>query len=134
MATEQLVEGAGGDGRPLIDDRHAIAHVLGLFEQVGVQEHGGSPLAKPANDLAHVVASDGVEGAGGLVEHHQRGVAEQRHAEPEPLLHSLREGADAVIASLEQTDGLQGPAPLLLPRRLGQRAGAGSGGGAPPGR
>ena len=89
MAPEQLVEAAGGDRRALVDDRHAIAHVLGLFEQMGVQEHGGSPLAQAADDLAHVVASDGVERARGLVEHDQRGVAEQRHAEPEPLLHAL---------------------------------------------
>ena len=134
VAAEQLVERAGGDGRPLVDDRHAIAHVLGLLEQVGVQEHGRPPLAKPANDLAHVVASDGVERAGGLVEHHQRGVAEQRHGEPEPLLHSLREGADPVIAALEQTDGLQGRCAPPPPTPPWAARGVGNGGGAPPWR
>ena len=131
VVAEQLVEAAGGDGRPLVDDRHAIADVLGLFEQVRVEEHGRPPLAQPADDLAHVVAPDRVERARGLVEHHQRGIAEQRHAEPEPLLHALGEGAHPVVASLEQPDGLQRPARLLLPRRLGQRRAAGNAGGAP---
>jgi hypothetical protein len=34
VATEQLVEAAGGDRLPLVDDRDAIANVLGLGEQV----------------------------------------------------------------------------------------------------
>ena len=89
MASEQFVEAPGGHGRPFVDDRDAVAHVLGLFEEVCVQEYGGAALAQPANDLAHVVTSDGIERAGGLVEHDERGVPEQRHAEPEPLLHSL---------------------------------------------
>jgi hypothetical protein len=89
VASEQFVEAPGGHGRPLVDDRDAIAHVLGLFEEVCVQEHAGPALAQPANDLADVVTSYGVERAGGLVEDDERRVPEQRHAEPEPLLHSL---------------------------------------------
>ena len=86
-----------------------------------VQEHAGASLAEAANDLAHVVTSDGVERARGLVEDDQRRVSEQRDAEPESLLHPLREGADPVVASLQQIDCLEGAALFLAPRCFGQR-------------
>src|SRR5690348_8301333 len=89
VSSEQLVEAAGGDTRPLVDDCDAIADVLCLLEQVGVEEHCAAALAQSTNDLAHVVTSDRVQRARGLVEHHQCGVAEQRDPEPEPLLHAL---------------------------------------------
>src|ERR1019366_4770784 len=50
VASEQFVEAPGGHGCPFVDDRDAVAYVLGLFEEVGVQEHAGPALAQAAND------------------------------------------------------------------------------------
>ena len=134
VAAEQFGEAPGGHGAPVVDHRDAVAHVLGLLEQVGVEEHGRPPLAQTADDLPHVVAPDGIERARGLVEHDQRGVAEQRHAEPEPLLHSLGERADAVgrLARADRRSPERGALPP--PRSPWAARAAGSAGAAPRGR
>src|SRR5947199_395395 len=95
VAAQQLVERPLGDDLPAIDDRDAIADLLDLGEQVRIEEHGDAAVTQATDDLADVVAPDRIEGARRLVEEHELGVAKQRDAETEPLLHALRDRADA---------------------------------------
>ena len=54
-----------------------------------------APRSRAARTIAADVGpADRVERRGRFVEEDQLGLAEQRHAEPEPLLHALREAAD----------------------------------------
>jgi hypothetical protein len=80
------------------------------------KKHGRTARARIANDSAHVGAADGIERGGRLVEDQQFGLADQRHAEPEPLLHALRERADLVALAPGQPDDLEHARDLGLAR------------------
>src|SRR6266545_617441 len=98
VAAEQLVEGALRDDLSTIDDRHPVADLLDLAQQVRVEEDGRAALAKSANDLANVMPADRIERARRLIEDDEVRRAEERDAESEPLLHPLRERAHAAGA------------------------------------
>src|SRR5215469_13414640 len=116
----QLAERPGRDRPALADDRHPVADVLGLRQQVGVEEHRGAAVAQLPDDRPDVVPADRVQGAGRLVEHHELGLAEQRHAQPQPLLHALGERADPVVTPPGQADGPQRVVHRAGPARPGQ--------------
>ena len=97
---QQVDQRAGGDDAAVVDDRDPVAQPLDLAQQVRVQEHRRSPLARLADDRPHVVAADRVERGGGLVEDHERGVAQERRREPEALLHALGEAAGPVAGAV----------------------------------
>src|SRR6266849_6658696 len=80
-----------------------------------VQETDRSLFAKRADDLAHVVASHRIERARWLVQEYDCGIVEQRDAESEPLLHSLREGAHATGATVSEADRRENAIDLLCP-------------------
>ena len=77
--------------RPWCEDDHAVAHPLDLGQQVRVEDHRGAAVAGRADDRPHVGPTDRVERRRRLVEEDEVRLAEQRDAEPEPLLHALRE-------------------------------------------
>ncbi len=114
---EDLLEVARGDRPPLVDHGHPVADVFGLLEQVRVQEDGRPPGAHAPNDVAHLVAANGVERAGRLVEDDQLRLPEQGHPESEPLLHPLRERPHLLVAPLGQPDRGQRPGGRGLPVR-----------------
>src|SRR5439155_1048140 len=87
-----------------VDDRHAVADLLDLGEEVRVEEHGRPELAQPADDLAHVVAAHRIECARWLFEQHERGPPDERDAEAEALLHPLRVGPDAARRAVRLAD------------------------------
>src|SRR5207245_102177 len=67
-AAEQLIHSPRRDHPAVVDDGDAIAHLLDLAEEVGVEEHRGAPFGELANDLADVVPSNGIERGCRLVE------------------------------------------------------------------
>ena len=67
-----------------------------------------APRSRAARTMAaDVDPADRVERRRRLVEQDELGVAEQRDAEPEPLLHPLREAADRVVGSIGQADAVE---------------------------
>ena len=80
----------------MVDDRHAVADLLDLAQQVRVEEHRGTPSRGASHDAPNVDAADGVEGRGRLIEDDERRLAEQGDAQPESLLHALGEAPDEV--------------------------------------
>ena len=61
-----------------------------------------------ADDRADVVSPDRIQRRRGLVEDHEVRCAEERDAQPETLLHALREGSDDVLGAVGQADELEG--------------------------
>src|SRR5260221_5086768 len=116
----QLAERPGGYRPALAYDRHPVADVLGFRQQMGVEEDRGPAVAQLADDRPYLMPSDRVQGAGRLVEHDELGLAEQRHAQPQPLLHALGERANLVVAPVGQTDDLQRVVHRAGPARPGQ--------------
>ena len=88
---DDLVERPRRDDPAVVEDDHAVAHPLDLGQQVRVEDHRGATVTRGAHDRPDVGATDGIERRCRLVEQDEVGVAEQRDAEPEPLLHPLRE-------------------------------------------
>src|SRR5438477_1777775 len=119
--SEELCEIALRHDLAAIDDRDSVAHLLHLAQEVRVQEHDRSFLAKSPNDLADIVAADGIERARRPVEQHDCRIVEQRHAEAEPLLHALGEGADAARAAIGEPDRRQDAVDLRRPLRARDR-------------
>src|SRR6266849_125644 len=70
VGAQQLVERAVSDDLAAVDDDHAVADLFDLGQEMRVEEHGDAALAQRADDLAHVVAADGVERARGLIQQH----------------------------------------------------------------
>src|SRR5438270_2790795 len=61
-AAEQLVHGPRSDDAAVVHHGDAVANLLHLAQQVGVEEDRGAARRKAANDLANVVASNRVQG------------------------------------------------------------------------
>src|SRR5437867_7173172 len=97
---EHVVELAAGDDPAVVDDRHAVADLLDLAQQVRVEEHRGTPSRGASHDAPNVDAADGVEGRGRLIEDDERRLAEQGDAQPESLLHALGEAPDEVAGPI----------------------------------
>src|SRR5712691_12938509 len=116
VTAEKLVEGALRDHAAAIDDGDPVTDLLHLAEEVRVEENGRAAVAQPTNDLAHVVPADRIERARRLVEDDEVGRAEERDAETEPLLHSLRERADAARSAVGEPDDRERVLDLALPR------------------
>ena len=112
LLAQELGQRAGGDHASLVDDRDAVAQPLHLAQEVRVEEDGRAPVAGLADDRADVVAAHGVQRGRGLVEDHQRRVAEERRREPQALLHPLGEAAGPVAVPPGQPDQRQHPVHL----------------------
>ena len=87
-----------GDDDSSVDHGHPVADPFHFGQQMAVEEDGHAPPAQMQEHVAHVEAPQGVEGAGGLVEEDQLGVAHQRLGQAEPLLHALGVLAYAAVA------------------------------------
>ena len=107
MRPGEVLRPALGDEQPAVDDRDAVADLLDLAEQVGVEEHGDAAAAQLDEQPADGPAPGRVEGARGLVEQQQRRLPDERLRDPEPLLHALRHRLDAAVARLGQADELE---------------------------
>ena len=101
----------------MVDHRDAVAYLLHLAQQVRVEKHRCPACGQPADDLAHVVPANRVEGGCRLVQEHELRLSHQRGAEAQPLLHSLGECADPIVGPLAQSNRLERGSDLVLPAR-----------------
>ena len=88
-----------------IDD--PVADPLDLGQQVRVEDDRRAPVARRADDRPDVRPAERVERRRRLVEEHELRVPEQRDAQPEPLLHALREAAHRVVGTIGQADPVE---------------------------
>ena len=97
---EHVVDSTGQHQPAAVDDRHTVARLLDLAEEVARHEHGAPLGTEPREQLADLADAGRVETVDGLVEHEQRGVLQQRRGEAEPLAHAERVLADVVVGPL----------------------------------
>src|ERR1035441_3349611 len=102
-----LARRADGDDAAFVDDGHAVAEFLRLFDVVGGEEDGALLTAQVQHEFVDFEAGLGVEAGGGLVEkEHLRGV-EQGQRQSKPLLLSAGEFAVLRVALLPELQALQ---------------------------
>ena len=106
-ALAQLGKSALVDDPALADDRHPVAELFHLGEQVAGEQDGDPLAGEPANEQAHVAHPRRIETGGRLVQKQQPRRAQQRGGDPEPLLHPVRVAADPVVAPVAQLDQLE---------------------------
>jgi hypothetical protein len=87
-----------------VEDHDPVADALDLGQQMRVQDHGRSPIARRTDDRADVGATDRIERRRRLVQEDQLRLAEERDAETEPLLHALREVVDGIVGAVGEAD------------------------------
>ena len=98
---------------PLVDDlsrshdRHSVAHVLYLGQQVTGQQHGHALVGQTPDQQPHVPHSRRVQAGGRLVEQQQPRLAKQRRRNPQPLAHAVRVAADPVLGPAGELHRLQ---------------------------
>src|SRR5260370_15876518 len=105
----------------MVGDGDPVADLFDIAQKMGVEEHGRASCGQAANDLAHVVAADGVERRRWFIEEHELWLADQRGREPQALLHAFRKGAHPIVGALRQPDCLERGRNLVLPGRARER-------------
>src|SRR5450755_3332796 len=103
----QAVDRALVDEPAVVDHDHVVDGLRDLAEHVARDQHGPALGGKRAQEVAQPANSLRVEAVGGLVEHEQLRVAEQRRGEREPLAHARRVLARATVGGSRQFDELQ---------------------------
>ena len=71
------------------------------------EQDGDALVGEAAHEHAHVAHAGGVQAGGRLVEDEQRGVADQRPGDAEPLAHAVRVAADLVALPVGQLHGVE---------------------------
>ncbi len=99
---QQLRQRAEVAELPLNQDSHAIADHLHVAEDVAGKDHGLSLLPQLGDDVADLLAPQGVEPRQRLVEHHQVGIVHQRLGQADALEHALGELAQRSVERLGQ--------------------------------
>ncbi len=130
----QLRERAFVGDPPGADDRHAVAELLDLCEQVAREQHGDALAGEPPDQCAHVAHARRVEPGRRLVEQQQPWIAKQRAGDPEPLPHAVRVTADLVAARAPAGRPARAPTRSACPRRSRRRRRAARGSCARSGR
>src|SRR4051812_20120739 len=104
---EQVVEWAVVDDPPAADDRHPVAELLDLGEEVAREENRDPLFREPPHHVAHVAHAGRIEAGGGLVEQQEPRFADQRRGEAEPLAHAVRVAAYPVLRAVAELDELE---------------------------
>ena len=91
---------------PARDDHDAIAHSLGLFHDVGGEEHRSPAPGDFDHDILHDLKVDRVEPGKRLVQEHQLRVVDERAGELDLLLHPLGEVFDPLESPVGQAETL----------------------------
>ena len=98
-----LARRAHGDDAAFVDDGHAVAELLGLFDVVGGQQDGALLAAQVLHQLVDFQARLRVEAGGGLVEEQHLRIVEQRQRQGQPLLLSAGELASTATSRFSQS-------------------------------
>ncbi|MPN12435.1 hypothetical protein SDC9_159753 [bioreactor metagenome] len=92
----------------LVDDPDGVRHLLDFAQQVaGHNDRQPVSPGQALDEFANLVDARGVESVGRLVQDQQFRAAEQRHRDPEPLLHPERILLRELLRCLRQTNRLQ---------------------------
>ena len=114
-------------GQARVDhDADPVADGLDVAEDVRREEHGAALVAQREDDVAHVLAADGIKAAHRLVEDDGMRIADERLREPEALHHPFGEAADGAVGASGEADSFQQGGGLFLrvgPREPRQAAG-----------
>ena len=117
-------DGAVLDDHDPVGEHHGLGHVVG-------DQHGGEPVLASGllEDVLHLEAGQGVEGAQGFVEQQQAGAADERARQRDAALLAARQPRRPLARAGAQADAFQGRpgalrpglvAPLLAAGRLRQ--------------
>src|SRR5438445_7610832 len=107
LRRHQIRERAAVRQPSLHQDADAVADRLDVGEDVRGKEDGAALVPELEDQIAHVLASDGVEAAHRLVQDRDPRVADQRLRESQPLHHALGEFPDGPIRAARQTDAFE---------------------------
>ena len=90
---DQLARRLIGDQLAMVDDRDAVAQLLGFLEIMGGQHHRHALPVEPADIVPQLLAKLDVDPGGRLVEHQDRRRMNHRLGHQQPPLHAARQGA-----------------------------------------
>ena len=114
----QLLRRALGDDLAVVDDRQAIAQLVGLLEVLRGEEHGRAAGVDPAHLVPDRQPRGGVQTGRRLVEEQHIGRVDERAREVEPALHPAGIRFRSPVGRLGQADELEqlsGAGPRRLP-------------------
>jgi hypothetical protein len=100
----QLVDRAGKDDSPAVDDRQVGAEFLDFGHVVAAEDDGSALVRQTPGDGAHVARAGRVEGARRFVEDQQPGRTQQRRGEAETLTHARRVACHGDVCARGETD------------------------------
>ena len=115
-AVLNLARRADGDDAAFVDDGHAVAELLGLFDVVGGEQDGALLAAQVQHELVDFEARLRVEPGGGLVEEEHLGIVEQGQRQGEALFLSAGELARIGCRASPRAAGASGAGALSTVR------------------
>jgi len=87
-----------------VQDRDPVGELLGLFEVLGGEQHGGALRGELLHGIPDLDASLGVEAGCRLVEEHHLGRANEAHRDVEAPSHPARIGGDPAVACVGERE------------------------------
>src|SRR5215211_8406953 len=81
----------------LVDDGDAVGELVGLFQVLGGQQHGGAGVDQVADQVPEVPAAGRVQPGGGLVQEQHLRAADQAGGQVEAAPHADRVGLDLPV-------------------------------------
>jgi hypothetical protein len=108
----QVGDGSGDHQLPLAENRHPVAELLHLAEEVAVDEHRHPATPLLEEEVADLFPPHRIDPVGRFVEEQHARAVEEGLRQPEALLHPLRIPADAKLlppGEAEHVEKLGGP-------------------------
>ena len=90
---DQLAGRLIGDQPAVVDDRDAVAQLLGLLQIMGGEHHRHALVVESADIVPELLAKLDIDAGGRLVEHQDRRRVDHRLGDQQPALHAARQGA-----------------------------------------
>ena len=95
------------DEPALLQQDDVVARRLDLGQPVRAQQRRRAALGQLPDEVADLDRALGIEAVGRLVEHDDRGIADERERDPDALAHAERERADRVLGAIREPDAVQ---------------------------
>src|SRR5579864_6115940 len=102
ISAAQLIDGPHSDDAAPIDDGDSIAQYLRDFHDMRRHEDGAAPVRDFPQDVLEKFGAARVEANGGLVEEINLWLVEQRRAQHDLLLHTVRKAAEQAVGVIAQ--------------------------------
>ena len=107
VAGDDVGDVAGDHELALLKDRHLIAEVVELAQDVGRDHDGDAAGAGLGQDRAQVAATTRVEAVGRLVEDEQARTVQEAASDEQALAHALRQRAARGVTLVAEIEGRQ---------------------------